>query len=218
MYQNIFASKKDNLIYLWDDKKGLVTFKNKPYAYKKSPNGMYRSMYGDKLEKVNRYRFEDEGLFESDVPIETRNLIDLYEDDDEPSTGHCVMNFDIEVSMEGDLPDTEKANNPVTAIAWHDSCSNNYVVLILDKEDKITDYSNDEVSVYSFDNERAMLDRFLDFYQEISPTILTGWNIDGFDVPYLYRRLARVLGQEEANRLSPIGHAYFHPFKITRRK
>ena len=123
------------------------------------------------------------------------------------------MNFDIEVSMEGDLPDTEKANNPVTAIAWHDSCSNNYVVLILDKENKITDYSNDEVSVYSYDNERALLSHFLDFYQEISPTILTGWNIDGFDVPYLYRRLARVLGQEEANRLSPIGHAYFHPFK-----
>ena len=213
MYQNIFVSKKDHLVYLWDDEKGLVTFKNKPYAYKKSPNGMYRSMYGDKLEKVNRYQYEDTGLFESDVNAETRNLIDLYQDDDEPSTGHCVMNFDIEVSMEGDLPDTEKANNPVTAIAWHDSCSNNYVVLILDKEDKITDYSNDEVSVYSFDNERALLDRFLDFYQEISPTILTGWNIDGFDVPYLYRRLARVLGQEEANRLSPIGHAYFHPFK-----
>ena len=174
---------------------------------------MYRSMYGDKLEKVTRYRYEDTGLFESDVPIETRNLIDLYEDDDEPSTGHCVMNFDIEVSMEGDLPDTEKANNPVTAIAWHDSCTNNYVVLILDKENKITDYSNDEVSVYSYDNERALLSHFLDFYQEISPTILTGWNIDGFDVPYLYRRLARVLGQEEANRLSPIGHAYFHPFK-----
>jgi DNA polymerase elongation subunit (family B) len=170
-------------------------------------------MYGDKLEKVTRYRYEDTGLFESDVPIETRNLIDLYEDDDEPSTGHCVMNFDIEVSMEGDLPDTERANNPVTAIAWHDSCTNNYVVLILDKENKITDYSNDEVSVYSYDNERALLSHFLDFYQEISPTILTGWNIDGFDVPYLYRRLARVLGQEEANRLSPIGHAYFHPFK-----
>ena len=50
-------------------------------------------------------------------------------------------------------------------------------------------------------------------YLEINPTILSGWNIDGFDVPYLYRRLARVLGQEEANRLSPIGHAYFHPFK-----
>jgi DNA polymerase elongation subunit (family B) len=213
MYQNIFVNKKDRMVYLWDDKKGLVTFKNTPYAYKKSPSGMYRSMYGDKLEKVTRYQYEDTGLFESDVPAETRNLIDLYQDDDEPSTGHCVMNFDIEVSMEGDLPDTEKANNPVTAIAWHDSCSNNYVVLILDKEDKITDYSNDEVSVYSFDNERCLLDRFLDFYQEISPSILTGWNIDGFDVPYLYRRLARVLGQEEANRLSPIGHAYYHPFK-----
>ena len=87
MYQNIFVNKKDHTIYLWDDKKGLVTYKNKPYAYKKSPNGMYRSMYGDKLEKVTRYRYEDTGLFESDVPTETRNLIDLYEDDDEPSTG-----------------------------------------------------------------------------------------------------------------------------------
>ena len=165
---------------------------------------MYRSMYGDKLEKVTKYRYEDEGLFESDVPIETRNLIDLYEDDDEPSTGHCVLNFDIEVSMEGELPDTERANNPITSIAYHDSCSNNYVVLVLDKEDKITDYSNDEVSVYSYDTERAMLEHFLDFYQEISPTILTGWNIDYFSVPYLYRRLARVLGQGDANRLGPI--------------
>ena len=201
------------MVYLWDDEQGLVTFKNKPYAYKESLHGTYKSMYGHKLEKVKRFRFDDPGLYESDVPTETRNLIDLYQDNDEPSTGHCVMNFDIEVSMEGDLPDTEKANNPITSIAWHDSCSNNYVVLILDTEAKITDYSNDEVSVYSFDNEETMLERFLDFYQEISPTILTGWNIDYFDVPYLYRRLARILGEEEACRLSPIGHAYFHQFK-----
>ena len=213
MYQNIFVNKKDHMVYLWDDKQGLVTYKNKPYAYKRSPHGTYRSMYGDKLEKVTKYQYDDTSLFESDVPVETRNLIDLYEDDDEPSTGHCVMNFDIEVSMEGDLPDTEKANNPITSIAWHDNCSNNYVVLILDEEDKISDYANEEVSVYSFATEHDLLDRFLDLYQEISPSILTGWNIDYFDVPYLYRRLARVLGQEEACRLSPIGQAYYHQFK-----
>lgn len=213
MYQNIFVSKQDNMVYLWDDKKGLVTYKNKPYAYKVSHHGTYRSIYGDKLEKVKRFRFDDPGLFESDVHAETRNLIDLYQDEDEPSENHCVMNFDIEVSMEGDLPDTEKGNNPITAIAWHDSCSKNYVVLILDTEGKITDYANDEVSVYSFDNEANMLERFLDFYQEISPTILTGWNIDYFDVPYLYRRLARVLGEESAVKLSPIGKAYYHQYK-----
>ena len=62
------------------------------------------------------------------------------------------------------------------------------MVLVLDKEDKITDYSNDEVS-FILMIQNGNVEHFLDFYQEIGPTILTGWNIDYFGVPYLYRRL-----------------------------
>ena len=212
MYQNVYVDRKEKRVYLWDDMQGLITTPYKPYAYRLSETGTYRSIYGDKLEKITRYRYDDDELFESDVSPETRVLIDLYSDDDEPSENHCTMTFDIEVSMEGDLPDTAKANNPITSIAWHDSCSDTSKVLILDAEGKLEDYENEEVAVYSVDNERDLLERFLDFYQEVSPSILTGWNIDHFDVPYLFNRLTRIMGEEYANRLSPIGVAYKNQF------
>ena len=76
MYQNIFISKKDSLVHLWDDQKGYIKFPYRPYAYRKRPNGLYKSIYGDELEKVFKFNPKDPSLFESDVPAETRVLID----------------------------------------------------------------------------------------------------------------------------------------------
>ncbi len=55
MYQNIFVDKKENTVHLWDDEKGYVTFPFRNYAYRKSSNGTYRSIYGDKLEKIYNF-------------------------------------------------------------------------------------------------------------------------------------------------------------------
>jgi hypothetical protein len=52
MYQNIFISKKDSTVHLWDDMKGYVKFPYQPYAYRKRNGGMYKSIYGDELEQV----------------------------------------------------------------------------------------------------------------------------------------------------------------------
>jgi DNA polymerase elongation subunit (family B) len=59
--------------------------------------------------------------------------------------------------------------------------------------------------VYPFTDEADLLHKFINIYEEINPTIITGWNINGFDNPYLYNRLKRVLGETYANKLSPIG-------------
>ena len=56
-----------------------------------------------------------------------------------------------------------------------------------------------------------LLRRFFVEYERIRPNILTGWNIDGFDNPYLYNRIKKILGRKEAARLSPIGIAYCSP-------
>ena len=55
MYQSIYVkrSKTSSEVHLWDDKTGYQKFQYKPYAYLKSQSGMYRSLYGDKLKKVN---------------------------------------------------------------------------------------------------------------------------------------------------------------------
>ena len=62
MYQNIHIEKpKDGkpTVHIWDDKTGYQTFQYKPYAYLKSQTGTYRSLYGDKLKKVNFWTKED---------------------------------------------------------------------------------------------------------------------------------------------------------------
>ena len=212
MYQNIFIDKKENVVHLWDDEKGYVTFPFRNYAYRKSPNGIYRSIYGDKLEKIYNFNPRDPSLFESDVPMETRILIDAYEDSDEPSKGHRVVTIDIEVSSEGGFPVIEEGDKEITAIAIHDDATKQYTAFILDKEMKLKDSVSDGVEIKSYDNEESLLMHFFTKWEEIRPSIVTGWNIDNFDMVYLYNRAKRVVGETNAKRLSPIGICYFNKF------
>lgn len=219
MYQNIYYERQKNLIHLWDDKSGYQTFPYRKYAYKKDPYGEYRSMYGDKLTKIGKWEKDDaEDLFESDVPETTRVLVDIY-DNDLPSNGHRVLTFDIEVEMISGLPNTKEAKNEITAIAAHDGATKLYDVFVLDKERKVKNNAKNfnkdgrEVNIHIFDNEKNLLYAFLNYYEEINPTILTGWNIDFFDIPYLYNRLKNVCGEGNAKRLSPIGQAFWSPYR-----
>jgi len=206
-YQNIYIkrSKTSNEVHLWDDQIGYQKFTYKPYAYMKSGTGTYRSIYGDKLKKVNFWSGEDlqKGrVFESDIPIETRVLVDRYGESDEVSSGHKVMMFDIEVEVTGGFPDPKEARNKITAIAIYDKTMDDYYCFVLGD---VKDRKKDNIKIESFQSEEELLQRFYQKYLEISPTILTGWNIDGFDIPYLYNRTVRVMGHQIANALSPIG-------------
>jgi len=212
MYQNIYIDKKTETVHLWDDQKGYVTFPVPKYAYRKKPGGRYRSVYGDELEKVTNFNRNDPSIFEGDVPPETRVLIDAYEDSDEPSQGHRVAFFDIEVSSEGGFPVIEEGDKELTAIALYDGATSKYTAFILDKDGKLQDSETSDTIIQSFDNEESLISHFMNKWEEIQPTIITGWNIDGFDVPYLYNRIKRVMGTNFAKRLSPIRECYYNNF------
>jgi DNA polymerase elongation subunit (family B) len=211
MYQNIYVkrTKTSSEIHLWDDKTGYSKFQYKPYAYLKSQSGTHRSLYGDKLKKVNFWTGEDlqsGKVFESDIPIETRTLVDMYQDSEEPSVGHREVYFDIEVEVTNGFPDINRADNKITAIALYDRTADSYHCYVLGN------VPNTDV-VESFKSEEELLQRFYQKYLEINPTILSGWNIDGFDIPYLYNRTIKVLGHQFANALSPIGEVFYSEHK-----
>lgn len=171
-------------------------------------------MYGDELEKTIHFDPRDPNIFEGDIPLETVVLRDAYEDSDEPSKGHTTLIFDIEVSSEGGFPIIEQADKEVTAISLYDKTTEQYWAYIVDKEHKIQneDRTSDKTFIRSFDNEESLLRAFLNKWEEIQPTIVSGWNIDYFDMPYIYNRLKVVLGEKEAKRLSPIGICYMNKF------
>jgi DNA polymerase elongation subunit (family B) len=200
-------------VHIWDDVQGYRSFPYTRYAYEKAERGDYTSLYGDKLTKIYKFKGDDPNLFESDVAETTRVLVDTYTDSDVPSEGHVILTYDIECEMETGLPDTEKAENELTAIGLHDSAADQYYVLIMDKSGKMVEKKTDTAIVIPFVDERDMILKYLDLYEYINPTIVTGWNIDYFDTPYLYNRIKRVLGQKHANRLSPIGECFWSPYR-----
>ena len=213
MYKNIYYQRERNLIHLWDSHLGYRTFPYTRYAYEKAERGEARSIYGDRLTKIYKFKGDDPDLFESDVPETTRVLVDTYVDSDIPSDTIVTMTFDIEVEMESGLPDTEKAENELTAIGLQDNITNQYWVLIMDKKGKMVERKTDKAIILPFRDERDMCMKFLELYEGISPDILTGWNIDNFDIPYLFNRMKRILGESQAKRLSPIGQAFYSPYR-----
>jgi DNA polymerase elongation subunit (family B) len=211
MYQNIFITSRTefepSLIYLWDDEHGLIVsdFNDFSYAYKCDPRGEYTSIYGERLKKVNRYRWEEPGLYESDVPRETRVLSDLYLDSDMPSKGHRVACIDIEVSSEGGFATPETAENEITAIGIYSYVEDVYTVYLIDKAGQIDAIREGNERVLPFRSEGELIRAFMEEYSRLAPTILTGWNIDNYDIPYLYNRFSRVFGRDYAKKLSPVG-------------
>ena len=211
MYQNIYIkrSKTSSEVHLWDDVAGYSKFQYKPYAYLKSGSGMYRSLYGDKLKKVHFWTHDDlqnGKVFESDVPIETRTLVDRYSDSDEPSKGNRELIIDIEVEVKDGFPDPKRADNKITAIALYDKVMDKYSCFVLG------DIPNTDI-VESFKSEEELLQRFYQKYLEINPTIITGWNVDGFDIPYIYNRTKKIMGEQIAKALSPIGEVFYSEHK-----
>ena len=213
MYQNCYYQREKNLVHIWDDKKGYFNFPYTRYAYEKATNGPFTTLYGDKVSKIYKFTKDDPNLFESDVPETTRVLVDTYTDSDLPSEGHVVLTYDIECEMESGLPDPEKAENELTSIALHDSATNQYWVLVMDKKGDMLEKKTDKAIVLPFRTEEDMLMKYLELYEMINPSIVTGWNIDYFDTPMLYNRINRLLGKRHANRLSPIGECFWSPYR-----
>jgi DNA polymerase elongation subunit (family B) len=213
MYQNIFLDIKKMKMHLWDDTKGHLEIPFRKYAYVKHPSGQHVSLYGDRLKKVTQFDKDDPTLHESDVPPTTRFLVDQYGDSDEASTGHRIMFFDIEVEVTEGFPDVQKAQNPITSIALYDSTTEKYFTYVFDPNKRIRSYTKDDQIVEIYETEYEMLNQFFQKYLEIRPTIISGWNSEFFDIPYLYNRAVRVLGPEVANLLSPISQVLYSEYK-----
>ena len=122
------------------------------------------------------------------------------------------MIFDIEVEVTNGFPDINKAENKITAIGFNDSLLDKYYCYVLDETGKLNDDFDDDVIVESFSNEYDLLHQFFIKYKEIQPTILTGWNVEFFDITYLYNRAQQIVGQTIANFLSPVGIVHWSEF------
>lgn len=188
----------------------------KPYLFINSrrSDSRYKNIHGEQAEKV-----------EFDSISEARDFMRTYDDvegmkvygfdrwpymfiyDNYPGEINYdpalinVINIDIEVQSDNGFPEPSKAEQPITAITM--KRKNEYVVLGMG-EFTTTD---ENIKYHRCKDEETLLSVFVQLWttKTWGPDIVTGWNVEFFDIPYLVNRITKLLGEDTAKRLSPWG-------------
>lgn len=117
-----------------------------------------------------------------------------------------IFAYDIEIDISTGYANIDEADKPVTAIACKSSKSETYNLLGLkdyDKHKTVTGIHPDNIQYMKFDTEEALLRRFIQLWKAADPDVITGWNVEFFDVAYIINRITRLFGEETAKELSP---------------
>jgi len=101
--------------------------------------------------------------------------------------------IDIETGSENGFPNIETANEEVTAI----TLKINEKCYVFGRGEFVHDREN--VFYFRFESERALLQKFFEMWDKESPDIVTGWNIETFDIPYLVNRAKRMFDSGRKN-------------------
>lgn len=110
-----------------------------------------------------------------------------------------LVSLDIEVDSEGGFPDIAEADRYVTAITLRKR-GQSFVFGLKDYK-----VESDKVHYLKCKDEHELLDKFLQAWKLLDADVVTGWNIEFFDIPYLVNRIRRTMGDDAAKRLSPWG-------------
>ena len=113
-----------------------------------------------------------------------------------------IYALDIEVQCENGFPDVEAAAEEMLSITVKDMVSKQYYCWAM------REFTPPEgVKHKIFWTENEMLQDFITWWSHNTPDILTGWNVNLYDVPYIARRVNRVLGEKWMKSLSPWNRA-----------
>lgn len=117
-----------------------------------------------------------------------------------------IVSFDIEVDIREGYANVEQADKEITSIAYKSSKSNTYYLLgrkDYDKHLTTTDIDPEYIQFIKFDDEFKLLKAFVELWCRDYPDVVTGWNVEYFDIQYIITRIVKLCGEEVAKRLSP---------------
>ena len=112
-----------------------------------------------------------------------------------------LVTIDIEVKSENGFPSVEKCDEEMLLISLLDFSSKKIITFGVGPFDN----NDDNVTYIRCIDEYDMLQRFLAYWQTNTPEIVTGWNCQLYDIPYLAKRITRILGEKASKQLSPWG-------------
>ena len=181
--------------------------------YYEDPRGKYKSIHDKPLSRVTCKNIKElrkelaihsnKKLYESDINPIYRMLEDNYLNQDAPKLNVAFFDIEVDFDPERGYASPEDAFMPITSVAVYLQWMETMVCLAIPpktlsmEEAKKTIEGIDNVML--FEKESEMLDAFLDLIQDAD--VLSGWNSEGFDIPYTVNRITKTLSKEDTKRL-----------------
>ena len=198
--QNIYNKNRE--IYLFqrnDSGEQIITTDNTyyPYYYQENPQGEYLSYTGKRLKKFVLPHPKDMKLMRNssnwgtDIPYPKMYLLDRVPEISPGLISYCFLDIEILCT---EFPEWKEAKFPISCITVYSNLNDQYYTWFLG------DWN---------ENEELMLEDFISIIKQISPDILSSWNGDSFDYPYLFSRIKKVLDKDFSKEISPIGESRF---------
>jgi len=125
-----------------------------------------------------------------------------------------VTSLDIEVACENGFPNVQECAEPLLSITVQDYISRK--IKVWGTKPYRTDRK--DVEYILCDSEEHLLRGFLHYWTTNFPDILTGWNVELYDVPYICGRMERLFGEKEMKQMSPWGIVHREEMEIKGRQ
>jgi len=197
------------------NKKGDREFRDIPVRhtlYVKDPKGKHLSIYSEPVTRIvckNTKELRKEmainsgkTLYEADINPIFVCLSENYLNQDAPKLNAAFFDIEVDFDPERGYASPDDAFMPITAIAIHLQWLDTMICLAIppkglsmeDAKEMVKEFPNTML----FDNEADLLSTFLDLIQEAD--VLSGWNSEGFDIPYTVNRITKTLSKEDTRR------------------
>jgi DNA polymerase elongation subunit (family B) len=222
-YVDAFFDRDADIIKIVERKDGVRKYIDQSVKYTfyyEDPKGKYHSIYGDTLSRIvckntKEYRKElainkNKKLFESDINPIFQCLSENYINVDAPKLNVAFFDIETDFDPERGFAPTDDPFMPITAITVHLQWVNALITIAVPpkglpfEEAKAMCEKRWGEQVILFPNdkdgngEREMLKMFLEFIDDAD--IISGWNSEGYDVPYTVNRVARVLSKNDTRK------------------
>jgi DNA polymerase elongation subunit (family B) len=220
-YVDAIHSRDEDRIYVVERQPdGRRTYNEFPanyVLYYDDPKGKQRSIFNTPVSRFStrkRKEFETEKrihsnkqLYESDVNVVFRCLSENYLGVEPPKLHTCFFDIEVDFDPVKGFSPTSDPFNPVTAIScyldWMDTC----FTLVIAPKHMSKETANEIIGEFEntilFDNEKDMFDVFFQLIEDAD--ILTGWNSEGYDIPYMVNRVTRVMSKDDTRKFCLLG-------------
>ena len=190
--------------------------------YYDDPRGKHRSIYDTPVSRFstrNNKEFRKEvsmhsskQLYESDINPIFRCLEDNYKGQDAPELHTAFFDIEVDFNKDRGFSPVDDPFNPITAISVYLNWLDQMVTMAVPPkhmsmetaQELVADFEN----TFLFEDERDMIKMFLDLIDDAD--VLSGWNSEGYDIPYTINRTIRVLSKDDTRKFCLWGQ---HPKK-----